>query len=394
MGNRTSAGHEMGGEDFNSVFQRASEFAASAPGRINLMGDHTDYNGGYVLPTVIPHQTRVELALRGDRTVQAWSREVDHTHAMCTYELGTESPQGAWIDYVQGVTHLLAQERHPLTGFDLRLQSTVPLGAGLSSSASLLVSVLRVMREAFRLPLTDVDIARLGHRAEAEFVGVPVGVMDQMVCSLGTIGSAFFLDTMSLQYEHIPLPASVEWIVIHSGVHHSHATGSYRRRRAECEEASRLLGVPHLRALEGDGRQVVLARLESLKEPFGRRARHVVTENERVLIGVQFLEAGEPDKFGRLMYASHESLRRDYEVSTVEVDVLVELARAEPDVYGARLTGGGFGGSVVMAARAESASVIAQRIADAYRQCCPLVPTVLLPAGVDREGNAATALGR
>ena len=373
--------------NFQTVFERRSEFEASAPGRVNLMGDHTDYNAGYVLPTVIPQRTRAELALRADRTVRVWSEDVEDRQIE-TYELGTEARQGAWIDYVQGATHLLGQERHPLTGFDLALDSTVPLGAGLSSSASLLVAVFRVLREALGLTLADADIARLAHRAETDFVGAPVGVMDQMVCALGMTGRALFIDTASLRYEHIPLPAAAGWIVIHSGVNHSHATGSYRQRREECEEASRLLGVPHLRELEGEPRQRALARMESLPEPLGRRARHVVTENDRVLAGVQCFEARDTEKFGQLMYASHESLRRDYEVSTDEIDVLVDLARAEPDVYGARLTGGGFGGSVVVAARADTASRIAPRIARAYRQRCGRVPTVLLPKNVDTNVNA------
>ncbi len=378
--------HEV--SSFERVFQRRIEFTCTAPGRVNLMGDHTDYNGGYVLPTVIPQRTRADVASRHDRIVRVWSADVDPRDAMRVYTLGTECRQGGWIDYVQGVTHVLGREGASLTGFDLAIESTVPLGAGLSSSASLLVVVLRVLRDALRLSITDVDIARLAHRAETDFVGVPVGVMDQMVCSLGTAGSALFLDTASLQYEHVPLPVSSEWIVIHSGVHHSHATGSYRRRRQECDEASRLLGVSDLRALEGEGRQMVLARLESLPEPLSRRARHVVTENDRVLTGVEFLEVGDIQKFGKLMYASHESLRDDYEVSIDAIDGLVDVARCEPDVYGARLTGGGFGGSVVMAVRAGTASALAPRIAATYQQRWSRAPTILVPSRIDHEVNA------
>jgi galactokinase len=373
--------------DFHTL-QRACDFVATAPGRVNLMGDHTDYNGGYVLPTVIPQRTQAQLWLRRDRMVRVWSADVDDIQSERTYALGTEFPRGEWIDYVQGATHVASREAVALTGFDLRLHSTVPLGAGLSSSASLLVAVLRVLREAFRLPATDFDIARLAHRAETEFVGVPVGVMDQMACSLGAADSALFLDTMSLQYEQISLPSAAEWIVIHSGVHHSHATGAYRRRREECEEASRLLAVPHLRALEGEGRQRALARLDSLPEPLGRRVRHVVTENERVLTGVELFEVGDMEQFGKLMYASHESLRHDYEVSIEEIDLLIDLARSESDVYGARLTGGGFGGSVVMAARTGTASVVASRMAAVYQQRCGRVPTVLLPSQIHQEVNA------
>jgi galactokinase len=372
--------------DFRSVFQRDSEYVATAPGRVNLMGDHTDYNGGFVLPTIIPQRTQAEIALRSDRTVRVWSAEVEPAEALRTYELGQESRDGTWSDYVESATYVLSGSQ-TLTGFDLRVSSSVPLGAGLSSSASLLVCMLRVLREALALTLTDLEIAHLSHRAEAEFVGVPVGIMDQMACSLGTAGYALSIDTRSLQYEHIALPPDADWIVIHSGVHHSHATGGYRRRRQECEEASRMLGVPDLRGLQGEGRQTLLARLESLPEPLGRRACHVVTENERVLRGVELLETGDIQKFGELMYRSHDSLRRDYEVSTAEIDLLVDLARSETQVYGARLTGGGFGGSVVMAAPAGTARAIAPRISAEYQARSGRVPVILVPVNVQQNVN-------
>ncbi|MEJ7601594.1 MAG: galactokinase family protein [Kofleriaceae bacterium] len=217
--------------------------SASAPGRVNLIGEHTDYNAGFVLPTVIPQRTRVVLAARTDRHVIVHSRELGETAA---YEVGAEQRRGNWLDYIQGCTHALVTDGHRLAGFELTIASDVPLGSGLSSSAALEVATLRGLRELFGLEIDDVAIALLGQRAEVELVGAPVGVMDQMAASLGQPGTALFLDTRNLETRVVPLPAA-DLIVIASGLRHDHATGDYRTRRAECEDAARRLGVASLR---------------------------------------------------------------------------------------------------------------------------------------------------
>jgi galactokinase len=364
---------------FEALFQRPCEANESSPGRVNLIGDHTDYNGGYVLPMVLPQQTSVEGARRDDRRVKVWSQNVDPAAGWADYVLGGERRVGDWVDYVQAATAVLAQEGYALPGLDLRVVSSVPLGAGLSSSAALLVAILRVCRSLLHRDVPDETIARLAHRAETEWVGAPVGVMDQMVCALGRRGFAFFLDTATLDYRHIPLPASVDWVVIHSGVHHSHATGGYAQRRHECEDASRRLGVRWLRDLEGQGRRTVLSRIEELPPPLSTRARHVILENERVLAAVELLKAGDLTAFGSLMNASHASLRDDFAVSTRETDLLVELAQAEPATYGARLTGGGFGGSVVVAVKDGTARDVGAQVASHYRRQSGQAGIVLLP---------------
>jgi galactokinase len=262
---------------------------------------------------------------------------------------------------------------------DMRISSDVPLGAGLSSSASLLVALLRAISRLSRVPLEDHDIARLAHLAETEFVGAPVGIMDQMVCALGKPGSAFFLDVADRQYEHVPLPQAIEWLVIHSGVHHSHATGSYQSRRRECDRASALLGVHWLRDLQGVDPSNLEPNIEALPSPLARRVRHVISENARVLAVKRRLLEGDLSGIGAEMNASHESLRRDFEVSVPETDLLVELAQADPAVYGARLTGGGFGGSVVIAAQAGTGPRVAHDIVQAYRLRSKRKGTVLLP---------------
>ncbi len=361
--------------DFASLFGRPPAYAAEAPGRVNLMGEHTDYNGGYVLPAAIPLRTRVELAPRLDRSVQVWSANVAALAQPAAYRLGEERRRGDWLDYVAGLTAALAADGHELGGFDARIESDVPQGAGLASSAALEIAVLRALREAYHLPLDDVQLALLGQRAENEFVGAQTGIMDQMAASLADVGTALFLDTSDLRYERLPLPATAELAVIDSGVRHSHASGDYNTRRAECERACALLGVRSLRELG----LADLPRIAALPPPLAGRARHVVTENARVLEAVAALRAGDLPALGRLFYASHASQRDDYGVSVPAIDLLVDLARAEPAVYGARLTGGGFGGSIVLLARAGHGRSAAEQIAAAYAAQTGCQARVLLP---------------
>jgi galactokinase len=350
-----------------------SRVRAAAPGRVNLIGEHTDYNGGFVLPTAIPQRTRVELIARGDRKVTAHSA---NTAAADTYTLGDERRRGDWLDYVQGVTWALREKGFvDVSGFELHVSSDVPLGAGLSSSAALEVAVLRAIRDAFGLELDDVSLAQLGQLAENEFVGAHTGIMDQMAANLADDSTALFLDTRSLEFRRVPLPAEADLVVIHSGVAHEISAGDYNTRRAECEEAARELGVPQLRDLT----PADLTRVERLPDPLGRRARHVVTEDERVLEAVAALERADLPRLGELFRASHDSMRDDFEVSVPDVDRLVELAQADEDVYGARMTGGGFGGAVVILARRGQGRAAGERIARAYARQSGRKPTLLVP---------------
>ena len=359
---------------FEQLFGAPPLVCASAPGRVNLIGEHTDYNGGFVLPTVIPQRTTVELAPRKGGAVRAFSLDVGKSVPF-EYIVGTESRRGRWTDYLQGITWVLGQEGLVVGGADIRIASTVPLGSGLSSSAALEIALLRAFREAFMLPLDDVQMALLGQRAENDFVGAPVGVMDQMACTLASDGEALFLDTRSLEWKVVPMPASAELVVFNSGIVHNHSKGDYRTRRAECEEAAKQLVVGQLRELDLPD----VPRVMELAEPLGRRARHVITEDARVLDAVRALETGDPETLGALFYASHDSMRDDYEVSVPEIDLIVELARAMPEVFGARLTGGGFGGSVVMLARPGTAGDVAQKVSAAYTAKTGRSGAVLVP---------------
>lgn len=361
---------------FEGLFGREPTVSADAPGRVNLIGEHTDYNGGYVLPMAIPQRTRVEIGTRIGTLVRAWSADLGEPKIE-EYRLGEEAPGRGWLDYVQGVTQVLQQAEHRLRGFDLRIDSDVPLGSGLSSSAALEVALLRGLREAFGLEIDDLEIARLGQKAENDFVGAPVGIMDQMAASLADEGKALFLDTRTLRFERVPLPAGAELAVINSGVSHRHAGGEYRIRRQECEQAAELLGFRQLRDLDIQD----LWRLVALPEPLDRRARHVITENARVRSAVAAMQEGNLERLGKLLYLSHQSLRDDYEVSIPEIDLLVDLANQDPDVYGARITGGGFGGSIVIVARAGTGRRIGERIVQEYGKRTERKATLLVPAG-------------
>ncbi|HEY1335121.1 MAG TPA: galactokinase, partial [Myxococcaceae bacterium] len=306
---------------FRELFGAEPEVSAEAPGRANLIGEHTDYSGGFVLPVAIPRRTRVELRRRTDDVVQVHSVQLGSTE---TFRVGAEAPRRDWVDYVQGVT-ALARPR-PLGGFEARIDSDVPPGSGLSSSAALEVALLRALRQASGWELSDLEVALLAQRAEVEFVGAPVGVMDPMAASLGRAGEALFIDTQSLRAERVALPPGLGIAVVHSGISHDHSSGEYRVRRRECEEATRALGVPSLRSVTLED----LPRIEALPHPLARRARHVVSENARVLEAVEALRAAAFERLGALLVEAHRSLRDDYQVSVPDLDRLVALAAEAP----------------------------------------------------------------
>ena len=227
---------------FHELYGAPPSVRASAPGRVNLIGEHTDYNGGYVLPTTIPQRTTVELLPRPGGAIRALSVDVGQRTPF-DYVVGTEWRRGRWTDYLQGITWVLSKAGFSVGGADILIRSTVPLGGGLSSSAALEIALLRAFREAFSLPIGDVQMATLGQRAENQFVGAPVGVMDQMACTLAGDGEALFLDTRSLEWSVVPMPRSAELVVINSGVAHSHAKGDYRMRRAVIPSPSSLMRI-------------------------------------------------------------------------------------------------------------------------------------------------------
>jgi galactokinase len=333
---------------FAEVFGYEPEATGTAPGRVNMLGEHTDYNDGFVLPAAIPQSTTVEIAPSRTGDIDLHSVSECEPGAVVSYRPGEAAPQG-FARYIDGCLRALLERGMQVPPVALLIRSAVPIGAGLSSSAALEVATLRALRSLLDLPLDDVDIARLAQQAESRYVGVRCGIMDQMASSLADATRMLFLDTRTLERRLVPFPPATRPIVVHSGVPRSLAASGYNDRRRECEAAARALGVASLRDVT-DARAV-----SKLPAPLDRRARHVICENTRVVEAAGGVTA---EHFGALMSASHASLRDDYEVSVPALDALVECLDAQPGVHGARLTGAGFGGACVAlvdTAKAESA---------------------------------------
>lgn len=357
-------------ETFTNRFDRVPTVRVSAPGRINLIGEHLDYNGGSVLPLATPQRAYVELAPRDDDRVLAFSVETGDGH----YRLGHEKRGRGWLDYVQAITRALSDHGVRHSGFELWVHSEVPFGAGLSSSSALELAVLRGLRELWRLTLTDLELAIIAHRAETSFIG-SVGIMDHFASSLASEHAALLLDTATLKYRELQLPKKLSVLAIDSGLKHETINTEYENRRQQCEAAAAALGVKSLCSLGLDA----LPRTLGLSAPFSRRARHVITENQRVHAAVKALQRNELTELGRLIDASHDSLRDDFEVSSPAIDQLVELARGEPGVLGARLTGTGFGGAVLVLTESREPLEQAQHIAQLYARETQKQPHVIMP---------------
>jgi galactokinase len=334
-----------------------------APGRINLIGEHTDYNDGLVLPLALALGVTVVARPRADRVAHLVT-DADVAQREVSYRIGEERKDRTWADRARGVTATLVRRGAGIGGFDAEVTTTLPLGAGLGSSAAFAIALLRAVGELFDLALDDAEVVQIAHAAETEFVGARAGLLDQLSSVYGRRSEALFIDLRDLSRVTIPLPSGLELAVIDSGTRHEHATGGYNRRRAECEDACQHLGVASLRELED---RPLDEPLERLPPPLDRRVRHVLGENARVREAIAALRSADLVRLGALLSASHRSLRDDYEVSTPELDRIVALAIGEPDVLGARLVGGGFGGSVLLLARPGRARAAAARVLRAER---------------------------
>jgi len=339
--------------DFQQIFNAAPQSQASAPGRVNLLGEHTDYNDGFVLPTAIPQHTTVYIGFSPDDRHHFYSAELEERVDLAN----SESVPTGFGSYVLGCIRVLEQIGHTIPPLNIFVTSSVPIGSGLSSSAALEVATLRGLRSLLQLDLDDIQIAKLGQQAEIQYAGVQCGIMDQMAASLADTEHLLFLDTRSLDRQLLPLPSGAEILVLDSGIPRTLAGSGYNQRRSECEGAARRLGVQALRDVTDPN------VVKQLPEPLDRRARHVITENNRVL---QALKGVSAEEFGALMNASHTSLQHDYEVSVPGLDQLVELLQKAPDVFGARLTGAGFGGACVALVAAGRAEAIGQQILSSY----------------------------
>jgi galactokinase len=347
-----------------------------APGRVNLIGDHTDYNEGFVMPMAIQLDTHVAITPFNGHELLL---ESDTAPAPVRIDLSQPlRPRGDWTDYVVGVAHVLREEGYRIDGARLSIKSTVPQGAGLSSSAALEVAVALAFLADERVD--RLRIAQWCQRAENEFVGARCGIMDQYVACFGREGHALVIDCRTLESRTVPIPPDVAVIVSNSMVKHSIAGGEYNVRREQCEHAVRALRrvLPSIRSL----RDLTLLQLNQHRELLSgvayRRARHVIGENTRVQQAADALARHDFDRCGALMRESHQSLRDDYEVSVPELDLLVELAQAQPGVFGSRMTGGGFGGSTVTLADAAAADAVVDAVRNGYARETGKTPEVIV----------------
>ena len=358
-----------------------------APGRVNLIGEHTDYNDGFVMPAALNLYTYAAVSPRADRKLRVYSENLGE---MCDLELNSIPPGrvGHWSDYVRGVAGVFESTGYRLRGADLAIISDVPLGAGLSSSAALEVSTALALLNNSQISVDLTTVAKMCQKAEHLYAEMRCGIMDQFISCHGRAGHALMLDCRSLDFQLLPIPPQVRLMVCNTMVRHEHASSGYNTRRHECEVGFRTLSeaLPGICAL----RDVTLDDLENhsnhLSDVIYKRVRHVVTENDRVKKAATALEMGDLAEFGRLMADSHRSLRNDYEVSTSELDLMVELANGQEGVYGARMTGGGFGGCTISLVDAAHAPEVQQRLEQGYEARTGRRPTILICEASDGAG--------
>ncbi|NWF80449.1 MAG: galactokinase [Chloroflexi bacterium] len=362
-----------------------------APGRVNLIGEHTDYNEGFVLPIAIDRSTFVAARARTDRIVRVYSAQFAAEDVFSLDQI-ERNPDQPWSNYVRGMVKGLLARDLPLVGSDLLIDSDVPLGGGLSSSAALEVATGYALQLLNNADLLGEELALLAQGAENSFVGMQCGIMDQFMATLGRAGHALLLDCRDLSYRAIPIPPDVRVVVCDSGVRHSLLGSAYNERRAACQEAVRLLRtrLPKITALRDVSPEQLAANADLLPPAVLPRARHVVSEIRRTLMAAAALERGDLAAFGTLMLESHRSLRDDYEVSVPELDTLVELARALPGCYGSRLTGGGFGGSTVSLVAVGAVEDFAAGLVAGYRERLGLDAHVLVCTASEGVSRAAT----
>jgi len=374
-----------------------------APGRVNLIGDHTDYNGGYVLPAAVDCEVRIAFRPSGDQRVEMLSLDFDERAAFDLSEvrpaskppgkpgererssapLGSHKPsQGSppsWAKYPMGVAWILLGEKYPVKGMRAAIRGNVPIGAGLSSSAAIEVASAMAFCSVSGLEINREKLARICQRAENEFVGMQCGIMDQYACLLGRKGCALFLDCTTLHYEPVPLDEAKSRIVVcDTKVKRQLVNSPYNRRRGECAEAFKILKrhLPEANSYKDISVQMLKAYGHNLPDPLLKRARHVVTENARVVEAARLLKKGDLIGFGALMDASHDSLRSDFEVSCRELDLLVGIARESEGVFGSRMTGAGFGGCTVSLVRPDCVDAFTGKISAGYQSETGVAPGV------------------
>lgn len=360
-------------QSFTSYFNSESEIIVRAPGRVNLIGEHTDYNDGFALPMAIDRAVWLALRPRTDKTVRLFSLDIlTPTNASLqvysAFELNSLTKGCGWLEYPKGIAYQLQEAGYELIGFDAVITGNVPRGAGLSSSAAVELAFARAFAAVSGLAWDAPRMAKIAQKAENDWVGVHCGIMDQMASAVCKEGHALFLDCRSLEIQHVPLPKGVSIVILDTSTRRGLANSAYNERRIQCEEAAHWFGVKALRDVSVDEFENRMRKEEKLDGVLLKRARHIITENARVLKAVEALKAGNVKRLGELFNASHDSLRDDFEVTNDALNIIVDCAREQEGCYGARMTGAGFGGCAVALVKEQNAKEFANAVSAAYRQ--------------------------
>jgi galactokinase len=356
-------------EIFKTTFATPPTCVSSAPGRVNLIGEHTDYNNGYVFPVAINRQTIIAASVRTDNKLRIYAHNFNSCVEVALDKL-ERTKEKSWSNYTKGVAAALQENGIKLTGANLLIHSDIPNGAGLSSSAALEMASAYALLALNNIAMPPLDMINVCHNAEFHFVGVHCGIMDQFISCLGKKDHALFLDCESLEHEHVHIPSGCKLVVCDTGVKRNLAASEYNVRRQQCSEGAQQLSyvLPSVKTL----RDVSVRQFEQFKGKLGdiirKRCRHVIHENERVLQSVHALKSNDLSEFGKLMYQSHLSLKNDYEVSCAELDAVVDICAEVDGVYGARMTGGGFGGAAICLVRSEQVEEVVVRLSKEYPQ--------------------------
>jgi galactokinase len=368
-------------EAFEKSFGGRPTLIIRAPGRVNLIGEHTDYNDGFVLPMAIDRAVWIALRPREDSRIYLRSLEQKKPADFDLHEF--QHTGEGWAEYVKGMAAVLRDAGYDLKGWEGVLSSDVPVGSGLSSSAALEMGTARAFAQVSGFAFDGAEMARLGQKTENEWVGANTGIMDQMISASGKQGYALLIDCRDLSTQTFPLPEGTAVLIMDTKTRHSHTYSGYNERRESCEKAAGYFGESHLRDVSL--RQLQEAR-QDLDDVTYRRARHVISENRRVLDAVAAMKAGDASTLGRFMNASHASLRDDFEVTNEALDVMARVAQEQPGCFGARMTGGGFGGCAVALVQADKAADVSAAVARGYEAEIGLKPDIFVTSAT--EGTA------
>lgn len=363
---------------FRDHYGAEPDILVRAPGRVNIIGEHVDYNGGFVLPMAIERAMWMAVRYRPDNEVHLFSCDFGQTARFDLSSFEYQNPH--WCEYIKGVANALQKRGHTLQGWDGAMLGNVPRGSGLSSSAALELAAAKAFCEVSNIPWDPVEMAVVGQEAENNWVGVNCGIMDQMISACGQEGHAYLLDCRSLEGEHVPLPTGVKIVILDTATRRGLVDSAYNERRQQCEEAAQFFGVELLRDVTPE---TFFEREADLPELTRKRARHVITEDVRTLAAADAMRMNDSETLGRLMWESHVSLRDDFEVSNDALNTLVNLAMAHEGCLGARMTGAGFGGCAVALVREDAAEAFEREVAEAYQKATDLEPAVYVTGATD-----------